>query len=102
IYKDIVSDRFDPIVKGSREENNKWRGKKYNYYKDVKIKAILFDQILVSMNLKKYVMDFGVLNHAVAIHGEPSKIKFIDDELVYKNRGSLASDHVPVWTILKF
>ncbi|MFQ5770799.1 MAG: endonuclease/exonuclease/phosphatase family protein [bacterium] len=101
IYKDGVSERFNPVVRGSRAENNKWRAKEYNYYRDVKIKAILFDQILVSMNLKNNVLDAGVFNDSVAIKGELSKIKFIDDNLIYTNRGTLASDHVPVWTILK-
>ncbi|MFQ6113983.1 MAG: endonuclease/exonuclease/phosphatase family protein [bacterium] len=102
IYEDISTDRFNPVVQGSREENNKWRGKEYNFYRDVKIKSILFDQILVSMNLKKHVADSGVLNYSAAIKGELSKIKFVHDQLTYINRGSLASDHIPVWTILKF
>ncbi|NIW78470.1 MAG: hypothetical protein GWN16_03005 [Calditrichae bacterium] len=67
---------------------------------DVKIKAILFDQILLSMNLKKYFQKSGVFHQSVAIKGERSDIDFRGGNVVYTHRGSLASDHVPVWTIL--
>lgn len=101
IYGETAEDTFDPTVTGARDENNKWRGQEnYNYYIDVKIKGILFDQILVSMNLKPYITGVGVLNYAFAIKGDESKIRFEQDSLRYLHRGSLASDHVPVWVTL--
>lgn len=102
IYPDIAEDIFDPVVKGARDENNKWRGvKQYNFYEDVKIKAILFDQILVTMNLKPYVSTAGIFNYAATIKGDPSNIRFDNGNLIYTHRGELSSDHVPVWVILK-
>lgn len=101
IYPEIPEETFNLTVTGAREENNKWRGlENYNYYTDVKIKGILFDQVLVSMNLRPYVRDVGVLNYAFAIKGNESKIRFEHDSLRYLHRGSLASDHVPVWVVL--
>jgi endonuclease/exonuclease/phosphatase family metal-dependent hydrolase len=101
IYGETPGETFDPTVTGARAENNKWRGlENYNYYTDVKIKGILFDQILVSLNLKPYVTDVGVLNYTFAIKGDESKIRFEKDGLHYLHRGSLASDHVPVWAVL--
>lgn len=91
---------FDPATPGSRAENNRWRGKTYDYMKDVKIKITLLDQILVSMNLKPYVTGVGVFNHTSAVRGDRSRIKFVDGQLVYKHRGAFASDHVPVWMTL--
>ncbi|MFQ5603130.1 MAG: endonuclease/exonuclease/phosphatase family protein [bacterium] len=100
LFKDADADTFPLVVKGARAENNKWRGKKHNFFEDVKVKAILFDQILVSMALKDRVVETGVVNNFVAIRGQGSRIKFTDDGLVYTRRGSLASDHVPVWAVL--
>ncbi len=102
IYEKSSSDTFKLAVEGSREENNKWRNIEHNFRRDVKVKTTLFDQIMVSMNLKESVFKTGVINKAVAVEGESSRIRFIDDELHYVKRGSVASDHVPVWTILKF
>ena len=102
LYEKIESGIFDPIVSGARAENNKWRGKPHNFMRDVKVKAILFDQILVSQNLKDHVQSSGVFTHAEAVKGTRSRIRFSDGEIVYTTRGDFASDHVPVWTILKF
>ena len=102
LYDKIESDIFDPMVPGARAENNKWRGKPHNFVQDVKVKAILFDQILVSQNLKNHVQSSGVFTHAEAVKGTRSRIRFSGDEIVYTTRGDFASDHVPVWTILKF
>lgn len=102
VYRDSVLTVFNPAVPGARAENNKWRGvKEYNYYEDVKIKAILIDQILLSMNLKKYVSRVNVVNQGMAVRGEESKIRFNRGRLIYTHRGSLASDHVPVWVELE-
>ena len=102
LYDKLESDTFDPMVSGARAENNKWRGKPHNFAQDVKVKAILFDQILVSQNLKDHVLSSGVFTHAEAVRGTRSRISFSGDEIVYTTRGDFASDHIPVWTILKF
>ena len=102
LHDKIESDTFDPMVSGARAENNKWRGKPHNFMRDVKVKAILFDQILVSQNLKHHVQSSGIFTHAEAVRGTRSRIRFSGDEINYTTRGDFASDHVPVWTILKF
>ncbi len=102
LYDKIESDTFDPMVPGARAENNKWRDRPHNFVRDVKVKAILFDQILVSQNLKNHVQSSGIFTHAEAVKGTRSRIRFSGDEIVYTTRGDFASDHVPVWTILKF
>lgn len=102
LIAEAMSDTFKLEVRGAREENNKWRDQEHDYFSDVQIKAILYDQILVSMNLKGHLLDTGVFNKAIAVQGEPSKVRFIEGKLHYSQRGSLASDHVPVWTVLSF
>jgi endonuclease/exonuclease/phosphatase family metal-dependent hydrolase len=97
---DTLADVFNLVVSGSRAENNKWRDQPHDFMKDVKIKTILFDQILVSMNLKPAVKSAGVLNLRTAISGKPTRIRFVNDRLEYSERNDLASDHVPVWVIL--
>lgn len=102
IYGDVQSDTFDARVLGSREENNKWRDKQYDFYKDVKVKEILLDQILVSLNLKTFFVKSGVFNGSEAVKGIPSKTRFTKDGVIYTQRGSLASDHLPVYAIFEF
>ena len=102
VYADVQSDTFDARIAGSREENNKWRDKEYDFYKDVKVKEILLDQILVSLNLKPYFVDSGVFNRSEAVRGIASKTRFTENGVVYTRRGSLASDHLPVWASFKF
>jgi endonuclease/exonuclease/phosphatase family metal-dependent hydrolase len=102
LYEKIETPTFDPVVKGARDENNLWRGKPHDFMNDVKIKTILFDQILVSLNLKEYVQDVGVFDRASAVAGERSSVHFQGDQLIYTKRGDFASDHVPVWAVLKF
>ena len=100
MYKNHTGKTFPLPVDGSRSENNKWRDIEHSYWDDLKIKAILFDQILVSMNLKSRVKELGVFNRTTAVAGESSRIKFENDRIIYTKRGSFASDHVPVWVIL--
>ena len=102
LYSDLKELTFNPVVEGSREENNKWRGHEHDFMKDVKVKAILFDQILVSQNLKDHVVDCGVFTGASAVVGTRSRVRFQGNDLFYTNRGNFASDHVPVWAVLKF
>jgi endonuclease/exonuclease/phosphatase family metal-dependent hydrolase len=100
LYKGHKGESFPLAVSGSRLENNKWRGIEHSYWDDVKVKAILFDQILLSMGLKVNVKQTGVLNLTAAVTGEGSKIKFENNRIIYTKRGSFASDHVPVWIVL--
>lgn len=92
---------FDPAVTGSRQENNKWRDIPHDYVQDVKIKEVLLDQILLSLNLKDFVRKVGVFNEIIAIQGKPSRIRFAEGELLHIYRGDLPSDHVPVWVTLE-
>jgi endonuclease/exonuclease/phosphatase family metal-dependent hydrolase len=96
-----LSDTFNLVVAGARAENNKWRDKPHDFMNDVKIKTILFDQILLSKNLKSKVAAVGIFDRSVAIAGRPSRVEFINGKLQYTERRDLASDHVPVWAILK-
>jgi endonuclease/exonuclease/phosphatase family metal-dependent hydrolase len=101
-FNEIQGDTFDLVIAGSRDENNKWRDKDYDYWKDVEIKEILIDQILVSMNLKSLVKKVGILHTASAVQGTPSKARFTNYGIEYPRRGSFASDHLPVWVLLEF
>jgi endonuclease/exonuclease/phosphatase family metal-dependent hydrolase len=103
-YRDVdkkpKTGTFNLTVPGSRAENNRWRGIEHHYWRDVKVKAILFDQILVTPNLKSRIRGTGVFNHSIAVTGRASRIKFSNDRIIYTRRGSFASDHVPVWILI--
>lgn len=101
LYNQTAVDTFPLTVLGAGRENNKWRGiEKVNYFRDVKVKSILYDQILVSQNLKSRVGASGIFHKTAAVRGESSKIKFQDGKLIYTRRGAFASDHVPVWLVI--
>ncbi len=101
LYKKAEEDTFALTVLGAARENNKWRGQKnFDYFRDVRTKSILYDQILVSQNLKDRVGKCGIFNKSVAVRGQSSKIKFQNSRLIYTRRGDFASDHVPVWLVL--
>jgi exonuclease III len=87
-----------PAVPGSRSENNRWRNRKHDYRQDVKIKAVLFDQILVSMNLAERLSASGVFDDTSAVKGQASRVRFKGRGLTVTKKGDFASDHVPVWT----
>ena len=63
----------------------------------MKVKAVLFDQILVSLNLQDRIVEAGVFNGTEAISGQASRVGFGDGGLIVRKVGDFASDHVPVW-----
>jgi len=48
------------------------------------------------------VINTGIFTNAEAVKGTRSRIRFEDGNLVYTQRGTFASDHVPIWAVLKF
>lgn len=102
IFADSKPGQSRFTIPGAREENNHWRGKEHDFFKDVKIKALLMDQILVSMDLKSRFVEAGILQSINAVEGKSSSIKFTEEGIVYTKRGTLASDHVPVWAVFQF
>ena len=86
-----------PVVPGSRTENNRWRNRVHDYRRDVKVKAVLFDQILVSMDLADRITAVGVFDDTSAVAGKASRVRFKGRGLEVNRKGDFASDHVPVW-----
>ena len=103
LYRTHPEETFDLAVPGARAENNRWRGKEHDFYRDVRVKAVLFDQILTSLNLSRHVTEVGILNLTEAVKGDRTRIRFDESgNLVYTRWGTFASDHVPVWAKLRF
>jgi endonuclease/exonuclease/phosphatase family metal-dependent hydrolase len=85
---------LEPIARGAREDNDRLRGKDYEYPKDVLVQQALFDQILVSPNLSRRV------------EGRRAKVYAGEDALRgmasgRRGEGSLASDHLPVYADIR-
>jgi endonuclease/exonuclease/phosphatase family metal-dependent hydrolase len=80
---------MQPVARGARKENDRWRGKDYSYPNDLAVVQTMFDQILVSKALADVVV------------GGEARIYAGEDALrgVKGNRGegTLASDHLPVY-----
>ncbi len=83
-YTQGVRDYFDgPTMPGARAEDDRLRGRDYDFATEARIKQALFDQILLSLGLAQK------MNGAAKIHFTEAS----------KSRSS--SDHLPVWVDLK-
>ncbi|MBS1704589.1 MAG: endonuclease/exonuclease/phosphatase family protein [Armatimonadetes bacterium] len=75
-------------VAGARRENNRFFGKRYNFPDDVRVRATLFDQILVSPDLASRVSgEARIYCKPMAVRGDRG------DE----STQTLPSDHLPVY-----
>jgi endonuclease/exonuclease/phosphatase family metal-dependent hydrolase len=86
----------DARVPGASRENEMWRGREHNFRTDVKIKAILFDQIIVSSELAKTAGTPVIANPKDVLDGSQPRVT---DGRV-ETEGTRASDHLPVWVDL--
>jgi hypothetical protein len=107
-YKDYVSadlekwgkaDQLDrPRVPGASQENEKFRGKDYNFSRDVKIKPILFDQIIASKALAdKAEGDAAIYWSSDILKGEGPVVR----GRAVERLGTRASDHLPVYATFR-
>lgn len=103
-YKDYVTadlekwrraDELDrPRVPGASQENEKFRGKEYNFSRDVKIKPILLDQLIASKGLADRVKGDAVIYWSSDIlDGEGPVLQGGS----VSSQGTRASDHLPVY-----
>ncbi len=98
-----LSDKFrqneiPATVKGAKKENEQWRGKEYSFPADVRVEQILFDQILVSPNLAKVASETKIYSKVDALRGSIGRVrKNGDGHAEYLEKGTRASDHLPVY-----
>ncbi|HLO98031.1 MAG TPA: hypothetical protein VK171_05500, partial [Fimbriimonas sp.] len=97
----FVGDKIDPIIENSRKENERTRGIDYRYPQDLEVTQVLFDQILVAPKIAPGAL-VGIYADADAMRGDVSRTRRNDAGVAtYQYKGSMASDHLPVWAILK-
>jgi endonuclease/exonuclease/phosphatase family metal-dependent hydrolase len=88
-----------PIVRGARAENDRLRGKRYQFPRDVKVTEALFDQILVSDDLVRFVEATGIFAGPESLEGISSRITRTSEGVaIIQKHGTLPSDHLPVYT----
>lgn len=99
LYQLYRGRKINPSVAGARKENNRLRGKVYRFPADVAVTQILFDQIFVSPHLASRVTNPArVYAEADALRGTKSQVVRTESgTATARHRGSLASDHVPVY-----
>jgi endonuclease/exonuclease/phosphatase family metal-dependent hydrolase len=90
------------VVKGAKDQNEKLRGKDYNYPGDVHIEQILFDQILVSPALAKRTAPAVIFTSREALEGRTGTTRRdADGKATYEEKGTRASDHLPVYADIR-
>lgn len=83
----------EPIVPGARNENERWRGKEYDFRSDVRIKPALFDQILVSPSISNAgTWTFRAMPPRMVLDGSATRM----NQGRITEEGTRASDHLPV------
>jgi endonuclease/exonuclease/phosphatase family metal-dependent hydrolase len=99
LYHRARGSYLDPHVRGARKDNNRLRGIEYRYPADVRVREIMFDQILVSPRLRGLVRSSAfVYTGADAVNGLNSVVvRTGSGRAEVRLAGSLASDHVPVF-----
>jgi endonuclease/exonuclease/phosphatase family metal-dependent hydrolase len=87
-----------PRVIGSKEENERWRGKDYDFRRDTKIHQTLLDQILIRPSLKDKTGAMKVYAGNDALAGLGGRTRRNDDLSVqYLEQATRASDHLPIY-----
>lgn len=86
----------DARVPGAYKENEWWRGREHNFRTDVKIKAVLFDQIIVSSELAKTAGTPVIASPKDVLDGSQPRVT--DGNVSVE--GTRASDHLAVWVDL--
>lgn len=90
-----------PVAPGAAKDNDRLRGRDYQFPQDVKVPQILFDQILVSPSLSKSCGTPVVYCGMDALRGEAGKVNVGQGSVEYSEKGDLASDHLPVYVDIK-
>lgn len=91
-------DELKPYIPGAKDQNEKLRGKEYNFPGDVHIEQILFDQILVSPALAKRAGAPTIFSGRQALEGRVgSTNRVADGKAEYVEKGTRASDHLPAY-----
>lgn len=85
----------NPKAKGAKSDNARLRGRDYEFPAEARVPQALFDQILVSRPLAK--TRAIVYAGPDALTGQAGRTSKTDDGTLYKLKGDLASDHLPVF-----
>lgn len=95
-------DDLSPVVAGAKAENEKFRGKDYNFPGDVRVEQIMFDQILVSPALASRSGKPGIFTGRAALEGRVGTTrKNAEGHAEYVEKGTRASDHLPIYVDIK-
>jgi endonuclease/exonuclease/phosphatase family metal-dependent hydrolase len=92
---------LQPVIKDAWSENERTRGINYRYPQDLKVTQVFFDQFLVSPALAKVATRPNVYTGIDALRGKKGRTRRTDTGTTYTEKGSLASDHLPVYVDLK-
>lgn len=88
-----------PVVAGAYEDNERLRGRHYDFPNDVKVTQTMFDNILITPNLAPMFTDkIEIFSGNAALRGSNGRVTKKDDgSVTYDQEGTRASDHLPVF-----
>lgn len=91
---------FRPVSPGAKADNDRLRGKDYNFPGDVKVFQTCFDQIFVNPELATRAQVPVIYSNADSIRGDSGQTTIEGDRVIYTRKGTQASDHQPVYVDL--
>lgn len=93
---------LEPIMNRAKSENERFRGKEYRFPDDVLTEGVLFDQILVSPGLAPRAATPMIFSGKDALEGTTGRTsKNAEGRAVYTEKGTGASDHLPVFVDIR-
>lgn len=96
----FVGKALEPKVAGAMKSNEDTRGKEHRFPQDVPVAQTLFDQILISPDLKKAVNKIEIHSSVACLQGKRGRTERTDSGANYIEKPTRASDHLPVFVDL--
>lgn len=101
LARKFLGEPIPPRVPGACQSNEETRGKPHRFPDDVKVSQTMFDQILVRPSLAaKVIGKVQIFSGVEALRGSGGRTSVTDTGVNYTEKGSQASDHLPVYVDL--
>lgn len=98
----FLGDPIPPIAAGAKADNDRLRGIEYRFPDDARVLQIMFDMVLVSPAIMERGPTTGhVYGGPDAMRGLGGRVRVSDSGVEYLEKGTLASDHLPVYADLR-
>ena len=97
LARKFLGEPLPPRVPGAMQANEELRGKPHRFPDDMKVTQTMFDQIVVRPSLAAKASKVQIFSGVEALRGSGGRTQVTDTGVNYTEKGSMASDHLPVY-----